>query len=276
MERNRAAAGLFERLANDAQGASTVSAFRAEVIDAVCHRVGADSAAMLDPLDGPASENERSRIAGLGSSAPYADQFIANRPRYAKSLGRYLRAYQHGPVIDSDVYRGRERRRLVAYEELFLPQGASSILASAVRYRCRPTAVIVLKRHGRNAPFRARDAEALEALLPAIALADAGFDYSLGAAQAAPVRGTNWGALSPREAQVAQLASRGMRNGEIAALLGTSFETVKKQLRSVVDKLDVSNRTELAMVWATSGSTPAGASLAAEAKKKPGPRVRRR
>jgi DNA-binding NarL/FixJ family response regulator len=256
MDRSRAAAGLFERLANDAQASSTVSAFRAEVIEAVRHRVVADSAAMLDPIDGPVFENQRSRIAGLGPSAPYVDQFIANRQRYAKSLGRYLRAYQHGPVIDSDVYRGRERRRLAAYEELFLPQGASSILASAVRYRSRPTAVIVLKRHGRNAPFRSHDAEALADLLPAIALADAGFEYSLGAAQAVPVRGANRGALSPREAQVAQLVSRGMRNGEIAALLGTSCETVKKQLRSVLAKLDVSNRTELAMVWATSDSTP--------------------
>lgn len=52
---------------------------------------------------------------------------------------------------------------------------------------------------------------------------------------------------------MAHLVGRGMRNAEVAALLGTSCETVKKQLRSVMEKVGVSNRTELAMVLATSG-----------------------
>ena len=209
---------------------------------------------MLDPMEVPADGDPRTRIGAFGPSASYADQFAANRSRYAKSLARYYRAFQHGPVIDTEVYEHRERRRLAVYVELFLPQGASSILASSVSYRGRPVGVIVLKRHGRSTRFHARDVEALGGLLPAIGLADAGFQYSLAATPTGAPRCANWSLLSPREMQVAQLVSRGMRNGEIAALLGTSCETVKKQLRSAIDKVDASNRTELAMLWTASRS----------------------
>lgn len=243
--------GLFERLAVDAQASSTLAAFRAKLGDAVRQHMSADSAAMMDPPWGP-FEDARNRIAGLGPSAAWVDPFLANRRRWTKSLGRYVRALQHGPAIDSDVYGSRDRGRLAAYVELLLPQGATCMLASSVWYRCRTVALIVLKRHGRSPAFRARDVEALRGLLPAIGLADAGFQYSLGAPGASPLRNAGFGALSPREMQVAQLACKGMRNSEISAILGTSRETIKKQLRSVIEKMDVSNRTELAMVWAGS------------------------
>lgn len=153
-------------------------------------------------------------------------------------------------VIDDDVYGTRERQRLAIYREIFPPQKATSILVASARCRGIETATLVFKRHSRSARFRAPDASRLEAMLPAVALADAGFRYAFDAHRAAPsplVPG-----LSAREAQVAQLASRGLRNAEIAAMLGTSAETVKRQLRSVFAKVQVSNRTELAMLWAGS------------------------
>jgi len=57
-------------------------------------------------------------------------------------------------------------------------------------------------------------------------------------------------ALSPRQREVMELASRGLTNTEIGNELGTSFNTVKKQLKEVFDRCGVSNRTELASLRA--------------------------
>ena len=53
--------------------------------------------------------------------------------------------------------------------------------------------------------------------------------------------------LSPKELEVAQHVARGLRNREIAALLGTTEGTVKVYLHSIYTKLGISNRTELAI-----------------------------
>ena len=45
---------------------------------------------------------------------------------------------------------------------------------------------------------------------------------------------------------MAVLVCKGMRNREIAMLIGTSCETVKKQVHSVFTNVGVSNRAELA------------------------------
>ena len=52
--------------------------------------------------------------------------------------------------------------------------------------------------------------------------------------------------LSPRQHAIADLASRGFSNGEVASALAISANTVKKQLKEVYRRLDVANRTELA------------------------------
>jgi DNA-binding CsgD family transcriptional regulator len=54
--------------------------------------------------------------------------------------------------------------------------------------------------------------------------------------------------LSPRQHAIADLASRGFSNGEVASALAISANTVKKQLKEVYRRLDVANRTELARV----------------------------
>jgi len=250
------ASGFFERLVRDADGAPNIATFRSRLLGRLLQLVGADSAAILDPpwaeVDG---HGARDRTVGLGTSAGFAQPFFEHRRRYARSLARLLRGVRAGrPVIDRAVYGMRERQRLAVYREIFLPQNATSILAASARCRGIETATLVFKRHGRSPPFRTPDAARLEAMLPAVALADAGFRYAFEARRASTetarsplVRG-----LGTREAQLAQLASRGLRNAEIAAMLGTSAETVKRQLRSVFAKAQVSNRTELAMLWAGS------------------------
>ncbi|MCC8436397.1 helix-turn-helix transcriptional regulator [Brevibacillus sp. M2.1A] len=51
--------------------------------------------------------------------------------------------------------------------------------------------------------------------------------------------------LTVREREVAALVLEGLTNAEIAARLYLSEVTVKKHLKSIFEKMDVSNRTQL-------------------------------
>ena len=53
--------------------------------------------------------------------------------------------------------------------------------------------------------------------------------------------------LTPRERQLIDLVSQGLRNRDIAAQLGVTEGTVKVYRHAIFDKLGVDNRTELAM-----------------------------
>jgi DNA-binding CsgD family transcriptional regulator len=55
--------------------------------------------------------------------------------------------------------------------------------------------------------------------------------------------------LSPREAQVLELASRGLTNSEVAAGLNVTVHAVKFHLAAVYRKLGVANRTEAASAY---------------------------
>jgi DNA-binding CsgD family transcriptional regulator len=59
--------------------------------------------------------------------------------------------------------------------------------------------------------------------------------------------------LSQREREVLRLASGGSTNQEIGVHLGLSVHAVKFHLASVYRKLEVSNRTEAAVVMLTGG-----------------------
>ena len=54
--------------------------------------------------------------------------------------------------------------------------------------------------------------------------------------------------LTAQQREVARLAARGQTNAEIASLLNVSPNTVKKHLKDVFVRLDITNRTELANV----------------------------
>jgi two-component system, NarL family, nitrate/nitrite response regulator NarL len=59
--------------------------------------------------------------------------------------------------------------------------------------------------------------------------------------------------LTRREQDVAQLVARGNRNKEIARMLDISEGTVKMHLHNLYDKLNVSSRTELAIMMRENG-----------------------
>lgn len=66
-----------------------------------------------------------------------------------------------------------------------------------------------------------------------------------------------WNGFSPREAQIVCLVRRGCSNKEIAAEMDIAYSTVKNYMSSILDKLDLENRTQLA-IYAASALQPAG------------------
>jgi DNA-binding CsgD family transcriptional regulator len=250
-----ASARLFERLVGDAQGATDLATFRSKLLEALAREIGADSGSMMDP---PGTRvplgRARSRIGMFSIDPSFGLAFVAHKARYEQSIERLVRAMEPGrPINDADVYERRERERLDAYAEILLPQGARALLCTTVRHRGKALCQLVLKRHGRGAAFRERDSRRLDLFLPALALADAGVQHCLAAssvdADFAPLS-VDARPLGSREAEIAALVCKGMRNREIAMLIGTSSETVKKQVHSVFTKLGVSTRAELAGLFA--------------------------
>lgn len=55
--------------------------------------------------------------------------------------------------------------------------------------------------------------------------------------------------LTPRESEIAALLARGMSNREIARTLTISLPTVKNHVHNVLDKLQVTRRSEVAGGW---------------------------
>ena len=53
--------------------------------------------------------------------------------------------------------------------------------------------------------------------------------------------------LTPREREVALLVADGLRSREVAERLGIASQTVKSHLKTIFDKLGVSDRLELAL-----------------------------
>jgi DNA-binding CsgD family transcriptional regulator len=148
---------------------------------------------------------------------------------------------QRGVSLDTEVFSRRELHQLPFFSDLIRPQGISSQITGLVELHGRPLASLQLCRHGRGRPFGARELRALRDLMPLLALAHAALLNPVPTLPSLDV-------LRPREREVAQLVVQGLRNREIAALLGSSPFTVRNQLARVFDALGVESRTELA-VW---------------------------
>jgi RNA polymerase sigma factor (sigma-70 family) len=67
-------------------------------------------------------------------------------------------------------------------------------------------------------------------------------------------------ALTPREREVFFLASRGLKNAEIADELYVSEKTIKTHLRNIYNKLNLSSKAELRLFAVKNGLTPASES----------------
>ena len=63
--------------------------------------------------------------------------------------------------------------------------------------------------------------------------------------------------LTAKQETIAGYVTQGLRNREIAALLGTTEQVIKNYLRAIYDKLGVSSRLELAMFGLKKSGMPA-------------------
>jgi DNA-binding NarL/FixJ family response regulator len=52
---------------------------------------------------------------------------------------------------------------------------------------------------------------------------------------------------SPRQQQVIELVAQGLKNSEVADVIGTTEHVIKNHLRVIYDKLGLWNRVELAL-----------------------------
>jgi len=63
------------------------------------------------------------------------------------------------------------------------------------------------------------------------------------------LRGERYGKRIPnkREQRVIELVAQGLKNSEVAGIIGTTEHVVKNYLRAIYDKLGLWNRVELAL-----------------------------
>jgi DNA-binding CsgD family transcriptional regulator len=174
----------------------------------------------------------------------YYERFMERPGYYSPGIQKGLAAAAaRGSFVDGEVYSSRERDRIPFFAELIRPQRISSQVVTVVDFHGRSRASIHLCRHGRATPFSSEHAALVARLLPTLALAQAAFDVA-GASQEVSSRALD--VLTERELAVSRLVARGLRNQDIATLLGTSPNTVRNQLASAFRKLGVRSRATLA------------------------------
>jgi DNA-binding CsgD family transcriptional regulator len=148
-----------------------------------------------------------------------------------------------GVAIDTDIVPARDRERLPLYTEILRPSGVRTFLACNAVFRGQMTSAIALCRHGQGARFDTADVERMRPVTRALGLVEVAFMART--SNAPPEEAQLLADLSTREAEVAQMLARGLQNKEIAALLGTSPDTVRKQTIRIYEKMHVEGRVQL-------------------------------
>jgi DNA-binding CsgD family transcriptional regulator len=243
----RDAAQLAAVLVEDANAAADVPAFRRALLARLTAFVGADSGALVSVPQPTMPDEPQVNVQVNIDESLYA-RFVTHRRRYWGALHRVVaRLGSDGVIIDTDVYPARERSRLEPYVETLVPAGITSIVCTSLGFQSRTTALLCLNRHDRARGFGSRQAAALRSVVPLVGLIDAAV------LSRCSMRATECDlrALSPREREVAVLIHRGLQNKEIAVVLGTSAETVRKQTCAIYHKLGVAGRVELVARFGT-------------------------
>jgi DNA-binding CsgD family transcriptional regulator len=183
-------------------------------------------------------------------------RFESRQTRYDYPDASRLARSNGGVLVDTDAFTAIQRDRLPLYAEILRPAGIRTYMGCGVDFRGRDGSFITLSRHSRGAPFRPRDIDRMRSIRGFLGLVEAAFL----ADEASPVPNDDWlrdeYGLSVRQAQIATLVARGMQNKEIAALLGTSPDTVRKQTICLYAKTRVSGRAALAALIARAGRQP--------------------
>jgi DNA-binding CsgD family transcriptional regulator len=230
----RQAIEMIERVAY----AQTREEIVREIFESLDRAVGFDTA-MLLPFGGgePITRNKSARqLASWDEGSKF----------YVSDVGVLARAAASCSDVVSDIeaLSARQRDRLQLYAGYLRPWHISNLLALFVRRGSRTLHGLALCRHARSR-FAARELERTRSLLPSVAVATRLLP-SVPASSEEPD-------LTSRELQIVELVGRGLHNREIAAVCGTSPNTVRNQLVSIFEKLEVTTRGELVARAAASG-----------------------
>lgn len=173
---------------------------------------------------------------------------------YRRELAPVFEALRERPIsIDTHVLDSRTRERSTFYDHVVRPSKTCStfLFADLTLGRAPGTLALSLGRAGRG-DFCERELQRLARLLPAIGLGEAYW--------AAPARPSGSSSASPplnltaRERDVLDYVSLGLSNQQIALALGTSPNTVKHQLASVMSKLGAGTRAEAVRIALSEGA----------------------
>jgi DNA-binding CsgD family transcriptional regulator len=174
------------------------------------------------------------------------DAEILNRARgrwatYSRELVPLTLASQRdGVAVDRDVF-GAGRDRLTYFQELMRPQHGTSSLYAHLTVGGQEVGGLMLGRSGSE--FSRSDLDTVRGLLAPLSVGLAAV------LQHERLRQTEGGsiapAVTPREGEVLRLLQLGFTNPEIARALGTSSNTVRNQVASLLSKVGATNRAEL-------------------------------
>jgi DNA-binding CsgD family transcriptional regulator len=182
--------------------------------------------------------------------------------RLCSQLGGYLaemtltelrRACDGTTLRDRDVFEPRRRTELRLYRDYV---GTSTEYLWRAWIHRDTFHASAFARSGPGRSHRPTDRAALDHVYAVLVLAE-----SQAPAHASPLRparsdrrcdprvglSRRYG-LTSAERRAVELVQRGLTNGDVAAILGTSVHTVRNQLASVFRKVNVSSRTELLFV----------------------------
>jgi DNA-binding CsgD family transcriptional regulator len=246
---------IVRELMDVAQTSPDEPAFRARALQQVVRGAPVDSAIFVRSSGDP-----RPAHINKGPFLPLMKLLSGQPERFApgQAKGQAV-AREHGAYLDTEVYTARERRELPFYREIVRPQGITNQLVAHLRFRGELSGLVYLCRHGRGTPFRPRDLEWLRGVLPFLALGHAAL---IGRSPPMPSDDDRElderiHSLSPREREIVRHVCAGLRNRDIALLLGSSPNTVRNQLHRVFERLGLDSRTALAVAFLRKrGRTP--------------------
>jgi RNA polymerase sigma factor (sigma-70 family) len=253
-----------------AETAESLEAFRLELLERL-RRVVAFDGAMLNP--GARDGEPHPEPTCLDHERDCFQKFITGGATLRRETRRLSQACRAGRVVvDSEIYSAADQSRMTFYQDFIRPSGFGSLLLCPLTFRGELEGVITMVRSPNLSLFSRDDAERIQELLPLAALADIAVRQRLETERAAPEEPEQPGqpeqpeqpeqkvekeergdlravfeALSPREKQVAVLIGRGLQAKEIAGVLGTSPNTVRKQSNAIYQKLGMRGRTEVAI-----------------------------
>jgi DNA-binding CsgD family transcriptional regulator len=229
---------VFDAASDIAELARCAASAR-EMCDGLLHvlqpLVGFDSAATMSAL--PA---ERWSVVGQ-----HLDENLlaTNGWRYLlESPTRAVSAFSRGFVRDVDVVEPHVRERAATYREFHRPMGTRVYVARWWVTDGRATMVAMARNSG---TFTDRTLYNLDRLFPSVSAAMRASELLPRPADERVFEFSKDYRLSARQREISALVVRGLRNAEIAALLGVATNTVRNSLAEIFRKTKVCTRAEL-------------------------------